>query len=95
LIWGSEKQKYFFKEGWTAQIGLIRFKKLVFRRKGVFARRAGARQYRRPATILRSCGAILTASARFASTSDGGWFFRWDGGRGEAKDVYLDDHSHV
>jgi hypothetical protein len=29
-----------------------------------------------------------------ASTSDGGWFFDGIAARGEAKDLYLDDHSY-
>jgi hypothetical protein len=37
-IYISEKQKYFCKGDWTAQISLISFKKLAFRRKGGLAR---------------------------------------------------------
>jgi hypothetical protein len=40
LISISEKQKYFCKWDWTAQISLIRFNKLAVRRNGGSARRA-------------------------------------------------------
>ena len=46
-----------------------------------------------PSIISRSCAAIWRASIRSASTT---WrlIFRWDGSRGEAAGVYLDDHSY-
>jgi len=33
LIWVRRKAEYFFQQGWTTQISLIRHEKLVFPRK--------------------------------------------------------------
>ena len=49
---------------------------------------------RRPATISRSCGAIWQGFHSIRVNKQWRLVFRWDGGRGEAEGIYLDDHSY-
>src|SRR5713101_1185295 len=72
VIWGVRKQKYFFKQDWTAQIRLIHFNKFACARKSAHGARANSARV--PDAVQRSsrCSAEPGPTKRSSGTMDPG-----------------------